>query len=1216
MKASDFIFTAFDNIDTAILLLDNNGHIIEANKAAAFALKTTSADLLYGKLFDGLFDSIEKLSKSSINDTEICQCFFDKNTQGKDSLLFSKKIIQSADASFVLMQQLAYIDNNHTSNTSENDSKPILAENEARFRSLIEQSSDGIVLIDEQGNTILWNKGMETITGVESTQVLHQPIWETMTAIASENSKKTPGSKEQIQQRILGLLAGKEQQWIGQPIENDIVHASGTTKLITTVLFPVEYLGKILLGAIHRDITSQKMAELTLRENEEYIRTLYYDSPVPVLVVDTQSMKVFDLNNAAAGAFGYSIRKEMLNKNLLDLIPPDETQKEKLRRHMLEIKIGGNYTFDCIFTKQEKKLWEAKVHSFTLSVKEYDLAQLTLIDTTTQNKAMKALFESESRYRAVAENASAGIYITDPSGRIVYANETLAGMLGYPKEELLGEALSSVVIAPNISIEQVDNTLSKQQFEAKMRCKGGFEKSCSVSTSFFYASNDVFAGTLGVLIDITEQKTAEKQLLETGRKMQAILDSMPDMIFIMDSKGFYLDIFINQALYTNTAYQPQKGQHISEVFSAIDAQRITEAIQGALSLKQTAVLNLNYGDGINTLHLEARISPMGNDKVVSVVRDITTIITLENELVYNNNLLRMLTQLATRFINLPVSQIKVEINNALAELGEFAGVDRVYIFDYDWKQDCASNTFEWCANGITAEIDNLQMIPNDLLPEWVASHKRGEMTYIPSVASLDATENLRLILEPQGVKSLITIPLMDEEICLGYVGFDAVNTERVFTDSELSLLRIFAELLTNLKIRQNTDVLLTQSRSKLEKQNEQLLNLNERLRQQNEEILLKNKELDIERERALASDRLKTAFLNNVSHEVRTPLNGITGFAQFLAEDNISAEDREEFTTALNTSVVRLTDTINNIMDVSLLMSGNMVIHPETIHAATLAEEVVRKQQFEARTKGLQFNYMVQNNALAFISDYGMVKKILHELVGNAIKYTKEGFVDFSIERKNQHIQITVRDSGIGIAKTALSKIFEPFVQEDISSTRVYEGSGLGLTIVKGMADLLNGTVEVNSNPLQGTVFTVLLPDMNSKAFSISKLEEEIQNKEPETSFVLIAEDEALNVLYVKRMFKNSPYQLLFAQNGAEAIEMVEKHPEIGIILMDIKMPVMDGLEATKQIKKMRPDLPIVAVTAYATNDDRHACMEAGCSEYLSKPFVAMELIKIIRKYV
>jgi signal transduction histidine kinase/CheY-like chemotaxis protein len=609
---------------------------------------------------------------------------------------------------------------------------------------------------------------------------------------------------------------------------------------------------------------------------------------------------------------------------------------------------------------------------------------------------------------------------------------------------------------------------------------------------------------------------------------------------------------------------------------------------------------------------------MGVDKVVSVVRDTTALLTLESELIYNNNLLRMLTQLATRFINLPVNQIKVEMNHALAEIGIFARVDRVYIFDYDWDNETMSNTYEWCSEGVEPELENLQYIPNSLFPDWVAAHQRGEMTYVPSVNNLHPDDNLRLILEPQGIQSLITIPLMQTDNCLGYVGFDAVKAERNFSDSELSLLRIFSELLTNLKIKQQTESMLNQNRLTLERQNEQLLNLNERLRQQNEEILRKNKELDIERERALASDRLKTAFLNNVSHEVRTPLNGIAGFAQFLTEDNISKEDKEEFVTALNTSVSRLTDTINDIMDVSLLMSGNMNVYPEEINIKELLQEVYNIHSYEAKAKNLLFK--IENEQLpegkSIISDYAMIKKIIHELVGNSVKYTNRGHVVFGVKLINHQIEIYVKDTGIGISKSAMPKIFEPFVQEDVSTTRTYEGSGLGLTIVKGFVDLLNGNIDVESEASKGTSFYVRVPDLRKRQTDVVQTDKYSGLSAGSNQMnIVVAEDEALNVLYVKRMFKNLGYQLHFAQNGQEAVDLVKQKPEINLVLMDIKMPVMDGLEATKIIKKLRPELPVIAVTAYAANDDRHDCIKAGCDEYVSKPFIAEELIKLIEKY-
>lgn len=1106
--------------------------------------------------------------------------------------------------------------------TSLRHNEEALAHNEVLFRSVIEQSNEGIVLIDNEGKVMIWNRRQVEITGLEPADTLGRYIWEVLYDLGTPERKASPGVLEEGKKRMLDILQKKQSTYLGQPMESEIVRNDGAVRLISTTLFPVEFGDQYLLGAIHRDITDAKKAELTLLENEEYIRTLYYDSPVPVVVIEENTRQLFDLNKAALEAFGFGNSAEVKGKNIMELMPPENDEDLYFNRQQIIEKLelissDSDKTFNCHFRAGNGDIWDARVHTFRLSIYDKDLVQLTLIDTTAHNKAMKALFESESRYRAVAENANAGIAIVDLEERIVYSNETLAHMLGYPKENIIGELFSRFVPEATYKL-MAEKTFQRfngvvDQYEAEFFHSNGSVNTFSVSASPLFSSSMEMIGTVGVMIDITQQKKAARELIETSEQLQAILASMPDMIFILDREGQYLDYYINQKLFPHAAYQPRKGQYVRDIFTPDQAANIENAILESLETRETVVVSFDFFVGDRVSHFEARLSPMSADKVVSVVRDTTTLITLESELVFNNELMRMLTMLATRFINLPLNQIETELNNALAEIGSFAGVDRVYIFDYDWDNDTMSNTFEWCSEGTIPAIDELQQIPNSILPEWVAAHRRGRMTHVTRVSDLAPDDNLRQILDPQNIQSLITLPLMEASNCLGYVGFDAVKNERSFTDSELSLLRIFAELLTNLKIRQRAEGLLVQNKEILQKQNEQLLNLNNLLRQQNEEIIAKNTELDVQRERAQASDRLKTAFLNNVSHELRTPLNGIIGFAQFLADDQITAEDKEEFVAAMNISVSRLTDTINDIMDVSLLMSGNMMVHPEKIDPRQLINDIRRKYEFEASSKGLLFEAIEQNTTgkNTFLSDLGMIQKILNELVGNAIKYTQKGFVRYGYKLTEAGLQLIVEDSGIGISKDARNKIFEPFMQEDNSSTRKYEGSGLGLTIVKGLTELLGGKINLESGQQKGTSISINIPSADQKHKETIVMQ---TVKSDQTPTILIAEDEVLNVLYLKRILKNSEYNLLFAQNGEEAVKLIHEHPEINLVLMDIKMPVMDGLEATRLIRLTNDTLPIIAVTAYAANDDRHACMAAGCSDYISKPFTADDLKELIKK--
>ncbi|HMM11531.1 MAG TPA: PAS domain S-box protein [Bacteroidales bacterium] len=1093
-----------------------------------------------------------------------------------------------------------------------------LAESEAMFRTVAEQGRDGLAVADKNGLVVHWNRSMETITGLRKADVAGKPISQIMFSLCTPEQQQLPGAFEQLDERINRLLSKQDLHWLGQTAEQEIIRPDGTKRLVSSVLFPIEFDNQYLIGAWYSDITEQRIAELALVESEAYIRTLFYDSPVPVLVVEVPSLTIFDLNHAAIKAFGVEQREAIEGKNIRALLPEDPSLLEEQQTKLKMLLEKETNSVECHFIRHGAEIWDARVYAFNISLVGRDLIQLTLIDTTAHNKAMQALFESESRYRAVAENANAGIGIFDLDERVVFANDTLAEMLGYSRQELIGLSMSTLVSTETFDLFR-QKTIERQhgkidRYEASMMHKDGRQRHFSISASPLFSAGKELTGTLGVLIDITEQKEAQQLLFETGERLKAILASMPDMIFIHDRDGRYLDSFINRKLYPNIEYQPKNGQLLNEVFETDTARDILLAIRQCLQRQETVEIQFDYNIGSNLRHLQARLSPMGDDRVVSVVRDTTLLITLEKEIIHNNNLLRVLTQLATRFINLPVSDIEVEINRAISEIGQFAEVDRVYIFDYDWEANTMSNTYEWCSEGTSPEIDNLKDIPNSFLPDWVASHKRGEMTYVPRVSELDPDDNLRKILEPQQIQSLVTIPLMDGEVCLGYVGFDAVKNERIFTDSEISLLRIFAELLTNLKIKQITEQMLHQNKLILQRQNEQLVMLNEKLRQQNDEIMQKNRELDIERERALASDRLKTAFLNNVSHEVRTPLNGIVGFAQFLADDSLSAEDKQEFISALNSSVNRLTDTINDIMDASLLMSGNMNVHHESFRLDELLQEVLRKYQYDARAKGLKISIKPEPGNVVVITDQTMTRRILEELVGNAVKYTNKGQVNFGAAANEGKIILTVADTGKGISEEALPRIWEPFMQEDVSTTRTFEGSGLGLTIVKGFVTLLGGQIEVQSKTAMGSTFTITLQDLNQEN-ARRKAAEDVDQKTSSSPVILIAEDEALNVLYLKRVFRNKDVVLHFASNGREALEMAENIPDINLVFMDIKMPVMDGLEATRRIKTIRPKLPVVAVTAYAASEDRQACFEAGCDEYIAKPFTPEDLDKMIRRY-
>ncbi|NOU45965.1 MAG: PAS domain S-box protein [Bacteroidales bacterium] len=834
-----------------------------------------------------------------------------------------------------------------------------------------------------------------------------------------------------------------------------------------------------------------------------------------------------------------------------------------------------------------------------------------------------ALIESESRYRAVAENSNAGIGLVDNDEKLVFVNETFAGMLGYSREEMLGKSLSIFTTSDNFELFR-EKTLSRKPgqsdtYETVMIHQNGEKRVLSVSASPLYAPNNEYIGTVGVLIDITEQKQAAASLIETSARLQAVLTSMPDMIFIVGKNGDILDYFVNEQLFPLFDRNMMMDATIHTIFKEDQHEYIFSSIDNCLAQHTTQVVTFQLIIDNKLNHYHARLSPMNESTVVAVVENITNLIILENELSDNQKLLSLLTQLASRFINLPGHNIDTEIHRAIAEIGVFAGVDRVYLFDFDWVNDTCSNTHEWCSPGTSKEIQNLQQIPNEMFRAWVEIIKTGQIIQVPSVAMLPQDE-LKRLFETQNTRSAIAIPMMDELECLGYVGFDTVVDEKHFSESVVSMLKIFAELVTNLKIKQNKANQLNQSKLILEKQNIQLLQLNELLRRNNDEIKLKNAELALATEKAEANNRLKTAFLNNISHEVRTPLNGIVGFAQFIADDDMPAEDKREYVEAMNISVNRLMNTMSDILDVSLLMSGNMSAVNEEFNPGDLFHEVYKKFVESAVAKNIEFKLIQSGGSEPekIYFDRGFVTKILIELVDNAIKYTDRGHVFFGFKFRKDEIEIFVEDTGPGISEKALPDIFEPFTQEDYSSTRSHEGSGLGLTVVRGLVDLLHGTIQINTKIDQGTKFVVILP-IKDQNITQTVISQQVPVNQPSTLLkpvILLAEDEELNILYTKRIFKNKNFDLIFAKNGKEAVETVTNTPEIALILMDVKLPVMDGMEATRRIKSIRPGLPVIIVTAYAGNDYRQLCLEAGCDEYISKPFEPKELFDLIDQLI
>jgi PAS domain S-box-containing protein len=376
-------------------------------------------------------------------------------------------------------------------------------------------------------------------------------------------------------------------------------------------------------------------------------------------------------------------------------------------------------------------------------------------------------------------------------------------------------------------------------------------------------------------------------------------------------------------------------------------------------------------------------------------------------------------------------------------------------------------------------------------------------------------------------------------------------------------------------------------------------------------------ELLIAKEKAEENDKLKTAFINNISHEIRTPLNGILGFGQLLADDNLSAVKRKEYYNIIKKSGDRLMNTVTDFMDMAMLVSGTMKANNKEFALKPFFEDLIKETKLLFIKKDINFTIQIpeEHPDLSINSDLIFIRKILIILLNNAFKFTKEGSIICGYRIVHENIEFFVQDTGSGISHDKLNLIFEVFTQEDTSDTRGFDGSGLGLTIAKGLVSLLGGTLTVTSVKGKGSTFTCSIPFDDSRIKELPAATEVTDVPKTKKPLVLVAEDDDLNLLYMDSVLEIIGCDRVHAVNGAEAVDHCRTNPEISIVLMDMKMPVMNGVEATRLIREFKPDLPIVAITAYAmTGDERHF-IEAGGNEYLAKPINKQKLLAILKKY-
>ncbi len=903
---------------------------------------------------------------------------------------------------------------------------------------------------------------------------------------------------------------------------------------------------------------------------------------------------------------------------------------------------------------------------------------LVISNQTVQRARQKALAESEEKYRCITENITDVVWTSDLELKTTYVSPSVERLLGESPEKHMLRPMTekfppeSLQVIERVLYEEMEkekdpeaNPNRTRMFEVEHYRADGSLIWVGMNVSFTRDAEGNITGFHGVTRDISEQRLAENLLRESEERYRLILDNSAEAIIMAKPDGTVLS--------ANKAACKMFGMKAEEVYNAgpdllrdgnnPDLPLFYEEGKEELTGEGSVERIFTRKDG-SQFHAELSAAKYRDSKGVFryslIIRDIS-------EKKHAEIKAEESRQALSRLIS-NISGIAYRCRHTPDWPMEFISQGCVKIAGYT-DQEFYANAITWGSlildedrERVWSEInESLQkQVPFEI--EYQVRHRNGRRKWVwekgcgiygkyneviaiegfitdvterreTEDALKDSMKNYRELIDGMNetvwvidfdgtlidVNRTATLNLgytKEELLQIGLFGIDGSLTPEAIAglaksmpDDELQIFEtshrskdgtiIPVEVYSSLVTYQGRKAILSIARD---------ITLRKQMIQ----------DIILAKEKAEESDRLKTAFLANISHEIRTPMNGILGFLDLLRKPNLTDEKKEKFIEVVSKSGERLLETINKIIEVSKIESGQVDVFYDEVNIPEIMHyhHDFFKEQAAAKGVDLILKLDASVASLTVLSDRFKLDGIFTNLINNALKFTQAGYIEFGAIRNSSDLLFYVRDTGMGIPSDKQQAVFERFVQADLSLTRPYEGSGLGLSIVKAYVGLLGGAIRLESVPGEGSTFFIVIPikeavEAKTEDASRDVLETTIKKKIK----LLIAEDDDISVQYLKTILDGEQTELIFCSNGKDTVRAVQEYPDIAMVLMDIKMPDMSGLEATREIRKINRTLPVIAQTAYALSNDKHEIMEAGCNDYITKPINRKELMEKIARY-
>jgi len=1117
------------------------------------------------------------------------------------------------------------------------------------FRTTIYSIGDAVIITDKSGNLANLNPVAEELTGWTEKEAIGKSIEEVFRII-------NEGTRQKVESPIDKVL--REGSIVGLANHTLLIAKDGKETPIADSGAPIRDEEGLITGVVlvFRDQTEEHAHQAALQESELKYRLMFESSPQPMWFYDIDSLAFLEVNRAAISHYGYS-QAEFLSMTLRDIRPEEDIPA--LIQDVADTSDSYNTAGIWRHKKKNGELIFVEIISHEVVFNNKAARHVLVNDITNRKKSQEALVSAEKYFRTLIEKAPDGIVLINKDGKISYASPSAIRIFSDgdsiefpdPNKSTHPDDLPKVLSAIQQIVEDPTLTLTLEY-----RFKTNRGRYHWVESTF---SNQLSEpGIESVIInfrDITDRKQAETEQF----KLHNIVEESLNEIYVFDLQSLKFE-YVNSGALKNLGYTQKeiinftpldiKPEYSSEEFSSL----LQPLISGTKEKLVFSTIHKRKDGSVYPVDVNVQLYKTENSSVFfAVVNDITERKLAENLLKESEHKFRSLFEnhAAVKLLIDFETGLIADANEAAAK---FYGYSRAELVKMNISQinmldpEDIKTEMQKVISGTKSHFEFRHRKKDGSVCDVEVYSSRTDISgkvYLHSIVH-DITEKKRAeqqnrILIKSIEQSPVGILITDPEGCIEYA--NPKFTELTGYEKE----EVIGKKPGILRLDENGQALHPDVWSALNNRQEWSGEYYD-LRKNGEAywensvvspitdqdgavrnfVILKEDitsdklilaELVAAKNKAEESDRLKSSFLANMSHEIRTPMNGILGFMDLLLDSGLSGDERNEYIDIVKISGDRLLNTINDIIDISKIEAGQSRLNRSDCDLNALSSHLYKFFKPEAEAKGIELKYeaVLPSTHNLVITDAAKLESVLTNLIKNALKFTRQGSIGFGCRPEGKQLKFFVTDTGMGIPKDRIRGIFDRFVQADTSHSRAYEGSGLGLSIAKAYVVMLGGDIWVESEQGKGSSFYFTIPFRPAKE-TPRQVDEgnTAQLADLQKHIFLVAEDDAISYSYLNKVLGSEKVKLLRALNGEEAVSICRENPEISMVLMDIKMPVLDGYEATRQILAFRPGLPVIATTAYAFAEDQQKALSCGCVDYISKPLNKDKLMEIINKHL